>query len=273
MNSLIPVEQKTVNFNGTELMAVKADDGKIYAGVKWFCQGLFFDKSKSDAQVQKIQADLVLSKGACKINLPTMGGSQETLCIELGFLPLWLAKINANIIEEPKIQERLVDYQINAKDVLANAFLGNQSVAPIQNLSPQLQLLINMELKQKELEQAIYETKGEIQAIRDVVALNPHSWRDDSKKIINKIAQNLGGNEHIKDIRSESYELLNARFGVSLETRITNMRRRMADEGVCKSKQDKLSLLDAIAGDKKLVEGYVAIIKEMAIKYGVTVRI
>ncbi|MEL7658016.1 MAG: phage antirepressor N-terminal domain-containing protein [Bacillota bacterium] len=133
MNSLIPVEQKTVNFNGTELMAVKADDGKIYAGVKWFCQGLFFDKSKSDAQVQKIQADLVLSKGACKINLPTAGGSQETLCIELGFLPLWLAKINANIIDAPEIQERLIDYQLNAKDVLANAFLGNPKSVPKSN--------------------------------------------------------------------------------------------------------------------------------------------
>lgn len=43
----------------------------------------------------------------------------------------------------------------------------------------------------------------------------------------------------------------------------------MADEGVCKSKRDKLNNLDVIADDKKLIEGYVAIVKELAIKYGV----
>lgn len=40
----------------------------------------------------------------------------------------------------------------------------------------------------------------------------------------------------------------------------------MADEGICKSKRDKLTVLDVIADDKKLVEGYIAIVKEMAIK-------
>ena len=43
----------------------------------------------------------------------------------------------------------------------------------------------------------------------------------------------------------------------------------MADEGVCKSKLNALNHLDVIAEDKKLVEGYVAIIKDMAIRYGV----
>lgn len=82
------------------------------------------------------------------------------------------------------------------------------------------------------------------------------------------MARNLGGNEHIRDIRAESYKLLNERFGVSLEQRLINKRRRMADEGICKSKRDKLNHMDVIAEDKKLIEGYVAIIKEMAIKYG-----
>ena len=71
----------------------------------------------------KIQEDVVLSKGGRKIILPTTGGNQEVLCLELSFLPLWLAKINANIIDDPEVQDRLVDYQLNAKDVLAEAFL------------------------------------------------------------------------------------------------------------------------------------------------------
>ena len=130
MGKLIPIEQKMVNFNGAELMAVKCNDGKIYAGIKWICQGLLFDKSRTDAQVQKIQSDIVLSKGACKINLPTSGGHQEALCIKIDFLPLWLAKINANIINDQGVQDRLIQYQLKAKDVLVEAFIDQKFRLP-----------------------------------------------------------------------------------------------------------------------------------------------
>ncbi len=63
--------------------------------------------------------------------------------------------------------------------------------------------------------------------------------------------------------------MVDQRGGVSLETRLTNKRRRMADEGICKSKRDKLTRVDVIADDKKLIEIYVAIVKEMAVKYGI----
>lgn len=108
-----------------------------------------------------------------------------------------------------------------------------------------------------------------LQGIREVVALNPNDWRKDTSAMLNKMAHSMGGYEHLKPLRSESYKLLDDRFGVDLNCRLTNKRRRMADEGVCKSKRDKLNQLDVIGDDKKLIEGYIAIIKEMAIKYGV----
>lgn len=111
------------------------------------------------------------------------------------------------------------------------------------------------------------ETKEEVQAMRDIITLNPNSWRKDSSTLINKIALNVGGYDHIRAVREESYKLLNTRLGVDIKIRLTNKRRRMADEGVCKSKRDKLTVLDVIADDKKLIEGYLAIVKEMSIKY------
>ncbi|WP_443660545.1 antA/AntB antirepressor family protein [Clostridium algidicarnis] len=111
------------------------------------------------------------------------------------------------------------------------------------------------------------ETKEEVQAMRDIITLNPNSWRKDSSNLINKMALNAGGYEHIRAVREESYRLLNTRLGVDIKIRLTNKRRRMADEGVCKSKRDKLTALDVIADDKKLIEGYLAIVKEMSIKY------
>ncbi|KXG78251.1 Rha family transcriptional regulator [Thermotalea metallivorans] len=120
-----------------------------------------------------------------------------------------------------------------------------------------------------EAENKAIEAKQEVQAMRNIVALSPTQWRKDVTTLINKIALALGGYDHIKILREESYKLLDERLGVDVHTRLTNKRRRMAEEGVCKSKRDKLNPLDVIADDKKLIEGYVAIVKEMAIKYGI----
>lgn len=155
------------------------------------------------------------------------------------------------------------------RELVNNYFRSRQLVSDLNNLSPELQVLINLELKQKALEQSISDTKQEIQDMRDVIRLDTTSWRKETANLINKIALTLGGYEHIKTVRDESYKLLDQRMGVALGIRLTNKRRRMADEGICKSKRDKLNYLDVIADDKKLIEGYTAIVKEMAIKYGV----
>ncbi len=43
-------------------------------------------------------------------------------------------------------------------------------------------------------------------------------------------------------LRTESYELLNKRFGVDLHRRLINKRRKMAEEGVSESKERKLTI-------------------------------
>lgn len=130
------------------------------------------------------------------------------------------------------------------------------------------QQLVEQERRLSEHEARIDAVDQDVKSIREVVALNITNWRSDSADLIKRTAQALGGYEHIKHLREESYRLLDERLGVSLATRLTNKRRRMADEGVCKSKRDKLNYLDVIADDKKLIEGYVAIVKDLAVKYG-----
>lgn len=139
----------------------------------------------------------------------------------------------------------------------------------IAELSPELRALIKIELTQKEQAKALEVANARIDNISDIVALNPNSWRVDARNLIAKIAQKMGGNEYIKDVQAEIFKLVDERAGASLSTRLTNKRRRMADEGVCKSKRDKLNKMDVIADDKKLVEIYIAVVKEMCIKHGV----
>lgn len=128
MNSLIV---KQVNFNGDNLLAVKDNEtGKIHVAVYYVCKALRLTEGQMKNERIRIQQDLVLSKGGRKIILPTNGGLQETLCIELDFLPLWLAKINVNIMCDSEVQCKLIEYQLKVKDVLAAEFIGHVPKLP-----------------------------------------------------------------------------------------------------------------------------------------------
>ena len=132
----------------------------------------------------------------------------------------------------------------------------------------QLEILAQVAQAAAEQEKAIKQIASDVRGIRDIVALNPNDWRRDATALINKIAKNLGGHELIHDVRKESYKLLDERFGVNLNIRLTNKRKNMSLEGASKTKITNLNYLDVIADDKKLIEGYLIIVKEMAIKYG-----
>lgn len=141
-------------------------------------------------------------------------------------------------------------------------------------LELQVKALRDMERKQAEAAKAIAETtqavadtNARIDNMKDAITLSTASWREDCRKLIVRIAQAMGGNDYIREVQAEIFRLVDERAGVSLNTRLTNLRRRMAEEGVCKSKRDKMNKVDVIAGDKKLIEIYTAIVKEMAVKH------
>lgn len=159
-------------------------------------------------------------------------------------------------------------WNVIEKDYFEMKEQQSNKMSGLEILARAAQALVEQDKELKRLAAIQVQQAEQLQGIRDVVALNPLDWRKDTSALLSKMALSLGGYEHLKDIRGESYQLLNERFGVSLERRLTNKRRRMADEGICKSKRDKLNPLDVIGGDKKLIEGYVAIVKKMAIKYG-----
>lgn len=267
------LEVKRVPFLGTELMAARDEEGQIWAGVSYICNGIGLNKNEKDRQVKNAQADEVLREGCVKFDAGVFDPNNATVALKLDFVPLWLAKISITPTmkeEHPELASTLKEYQLRAKDVLAAAFLPVSTTPNLDALSPTLRVLINLELKQKEQERALEAVNQRLDNIGDVVSLSPNSWRPDARGLITRIAHKLGGNELIRDVQSEIFKLVDERAGVSLETRLTNKRRRMADEGICKSKRDRLNKVDVIADDKKLIEIYIAIVKEMAVKYGVS---
>lgn len=133
------------------------------------------------------------------------------------------------------------------------------------DLSPQLQLLINMELKQKELETVVTETKEEVQAIRDVIVINPKAeWRKETNNILAKIGRKI---EDYAKPRSEVYEALKERANCRPNVLVNNLKKRALENGMAPSKASKLNILDVLENDPRLKEVYITIVKEMAIKY------
>lgn len=130
-----------------------------------------------------------------------------------------------------------------------------------------LQEMKDIRLRLETVKKAGAEVKQEIQNMRDVYTLSPNSWRTDTTRLINSIAKVLGGFEHIRLVREESYKLLDERAGARLGIRLANMKKNVQVETGSKAKADKVSKLDVIAADKRLIEVYCLIVKEMAIKY------
>lgn len=141
-------------------------------------------------------------------------------------------------------------------------------------LSPQLQMfnqmyqaLANTEIKQKEHDHRLTVVEGRLDKTADILGMHPTEWRKKVTKLLNKIATERGGFGEFRTVKIESYQLLEDRARCSLSTRLTNKRRKMALEGVAKSKIDKVNNMDVIAEDARLTEIYIAVVKEIAIKH------
>lgn len=57
---MVPAEQRTVDFYGDELIAVRAEDGHIYVSLRHLCDALGID---TQGQTRRIKRHAVLMKG------------------------------------------------------------------------------------------------------------------------------------------------------------------------------------------------------------------
>lgn len=277
MNQLTVVEQQLVPFGDYEILAVKTGDGKIHAAVSWVCNGIKLNENQKDRQVKNIQSDLVLSKGSKKLSVIFDGQVREALCIELDFLPLWLAKISITpSMQEnnPKAVENLVTYQLKAKDVLAEAFLPQaQPKTQAELIAMIAQQGVEQERRLNVVEQRTAQLAAQQENITQIVSLNPNEWKDKVNVILNKIALARGGGEQYRLVRNESYELLERRGHCRLNIRLENRKKEALSNGIIsKAKIEKFKKIDVIADDPKLIEIYLAIVKDMAITHKINVE-
>lgn len=120
------------------------------------------------------------------------------------------------------------------------------------NLSPELQMFNGLFQSLVKQEQATKQLESKVDNISEIVAVNYTNWKTDCNALVNKIALLRGGGEAYREVRNEIYQEVDKRAGVSLQTRLVNKRRRMADNGVSVSQRNKLNKVDVVTEDKKV---------------------
>lgn len=251
-----------------ELIKIKNENGKQLVSARELYLGLGLNKSNWSRWYPKnISENEYFNQGTDFIGVRhnDEGNEVQDFAISLDF-----AKHIAMMARTEKSHEYR-NYFLECEKALKE----NVQALNTSELSPELQMfgnlykaIANQELEQKKIKKDIEDTKNQLQGIKDVVALTPNAWRKDTSSLISKIAMKLGGFDHIKYVREESYKILNETYKVDINRRLLNKQKNMALEGCSKSKISKINCLDVIAEDKKLINGYLSIISKMAIKYG-----
>jgi hypothetical protein len=124
--------QKTVSFYGDNIVAVQdTANGIIYVPVGRLCDNLGIQRRN---QIDRLRNHEVLAQGLSSVPVQTEGGLQETECLRLDLIPLWLTTINPKRVSEA-VREKLVRYQVEAASVLWAAFRND--ILPATELAAQ----------------------------------------------------------------------------------------------------------------------------------------
>ena len=136
---------KNVEFDGALLRAAQVEN-IVWVGVRWVCLGLGLSRGQINRQIDNIQKDEILSRGCTKFDAGVFDENNETLALQLDYLPAWLFKISITPkmkADHPELVEKLIRYQLKAKDVLAQAFLPGKSEEAEKGEIEELKCAIN----------------------------------------------------------------------------------------------------------------------------------
>lgn len=212
------------------------------------------------------------NKGVVFHEVLTPGGKQQKKFIDEG--NLYRLITNSKLPQSEQFESWVFD------EVLPTIRkTGSYSLdVDVTQLSPELQIMNNMvralakqELEQKQMKRELNETKQEIEEVRKVFILNPKNWRKEVNELIIKISQTKNTLDAYKDTRNESYKRLEERARCNLDIRLENKRERMRKSGSSKTAINRINKMDVIADDPRLMEIYLTVVKEMAIRHQINV--
>ncbi len=142
---------------------------------------------------------------------------------------------------------------------------------PLELMQMTINQMVEQEKRISSLESQVTETKKMANNITNIISINSVDWRDKVNVILKKIAKKWTGIEPYRSVRNLSYDKLEKRAGCKLDVRLNNRKERAIAKGMSKSYVQKINKLDVIAEEKRLVEIYLQVVKEMAIQFKVDI--
>lgn len=162
---------------------------------------------------------------------------------------------------------------------------AKEMILRMQEMSPQLQVMINMELEQKRQKdeqerqaRELEEVKENQKAINQAMIREPEvdfrTWVSNSLSMIAEsddypyFGDRQGKHQAV---RAESYERLNTKRPCRLDQKVRNAKGNAATAGATKTQINAINKLTVIENDKDLRPVYEAVIREMLIAYKVQI--
>lgn len=119
----------------------------------------------------------------------------------------------------------------------------------------------NMAVQEKRINQ-LEDTQ---KTIKETIVYRPDNWRNEINKMFDRVAR--ANENRYRDMRVESYRILEERAKCDLEKRLDNLKKRKREAGATATEVNRTNKIEVIEADQKLREIYTAIIKELVIKY------
>lgn len=138
---------------------------------------------------------------------------------------------------------------------------GSYSVQP-QSIED---LIIMQAQSVKELKAKVNQLEDTQKTIKETIVYRPDNWRNEINKMFDRVAR--ANENRYRDMRAESYRILEERAQCDLEKRLDNLKKRKREAGATATEVNRTNKIEVIEADQRLREIYTAIIKELVIKY------
>lgn len=218
---------KDVEFNNALIRACEDDDGQIWVGVGWMCKGLGLSEDRMKYERKKMQRDVVLREG---VKFYPLHSGADVLCMHLDFVPLWLAKISITPMmrrEDPELVKNLITYQLEAKNVLAAAFLKKPDTTDkrLDELAYKVDQLYN------ELSKLVTLLLPNTNNTTPVLTYDPSpspstEWKRDINVLCNQITETSADYSSKRELLIEVYARMRNVYGIVWEQELKELAQR-----------------------------------------------
>ncbi|MEC1824056.1 Bro-N domain-containing protein [Bacillus paralicheniformis] len=246
--------QKVFNYQDQQVRTV-VKDGEPWFVAKDVCDVLEIgNPSQALSRLDEDEKNtVILNEG--------IGNPNKTIVNEPGLYSLILGSRKP----EAKQFKRWITHEVIPTIRKTGSYQMEQPKTPLEVLQGTINQLVEHDKRMNQLE-------GQVNNISNIVSMNNVGWREKVNVILKRIAKNWTGVEPYRSVMNLSYERLEQRAGCKLDIRLNNRKERALSQGMSKTYVKKINKLDVIAEEKRLVEIYIQIVKEMAIQFKVNIN-